>query len=266
MEQPPLISCIMPTKNRRAFVTQALHYFEKQDYPHKELIIIDDGDDLVVDLASQYPYVRYFAPQYMHSVGGKRNLACDAARGEIICHWDDDDWYAPTRLSYQVIPLLTGETDIAGLHLQNVLDIEHMQSWQCPDATFPVPGVEGIHHGTLLYWKHLWMMQARFQDTSQGEDTEFVRRLINLKARVYTLPCMNQHVYIRHKNNGWQYKPGTSIGTEVWKRVDARECIPSDDIEFYRSTSNQYLQQKRDEMPIATMKRHIGELVSKVLF
>ena len=36
------------------------------------------------------------------TLGAKLNLACDYARGEIIAHWDDDDWYAPRRLSTQV--------------------------------------------------------------------------------------------------------------------------------------------------------------------
>ena len=264
MEQP-LISCIMPTKNRRAFVAQALRYFERQDYPHKELIIVDDGDDLVVDLASQYPHVRYFAPQYMHSVGGKRNIACDAAYGEIICHWDDDDWYAPTRLSYQVAPLLLGEADITGLHLQSVLDLAHMQGWRCPDAIYPQPGVLGIHHGTLLYWRHLWVKRARFQDTSDGEDTRFVRRLINLGTRVYTLPCQGQHVYIRHGSNGWQYQPGTSIGTETWQRVDAQQCLPPADLGFYSSISTQYNQKKRGIRPITVMRKCLGSLFAKAL-
>ena len=41
----------MPTANRRAFVPQALAYFMRQDYPHRELIIVDDGPNDVRDLA-----------------------------------------------------------------------------------------------------------------------------------------------------------------------------------------------------------------------
>jgi glycosyltransferase involved in cell wall biosynthesis len=49
-EGMPLASCIMPTYNRRHFVPNALRYFCRQDYPHKELIIVDDGTDAVGDL------------------------------------------------------------------------------------------------------------------------------------------------------------------------------------------------------------------------
>jgi glycosyltransferase involved in cell wall biosynthesis len=41
-----LVSCIMPTFNRRAFVPQAIRYFLRQDFEHKELIIVDDGDGM----------------------------------------------------------------------------------------------------------------------------------------------------------------------------------------------------------------------------
>jgi hypothetical protein len=41
----PLVSCIMPTNNRRTFVPKAIEFFLRQDYPNRQLIIIDDGSD-----------------------------------------------------------------------------------------------------------------------------------------------------------------------------------------------------------------------------
>jgi glycosyltransferase involved in cell wall biosynthesis len=38
----PIASCIIPTANRRRFVPQAIRYFLTQDYPNKELIVVDD--------------------------------------------------------------------------------------------------------------------------------------------------------------------------------------------------------------------------------
>jgi len=45
-------------------------------------------------------------------VGAKRNLACDLANGDIIVHWDDDDWMADWRLSYQVEQLMRAEQGV----------------------------------------------------------------------------------------------------------------------------------------------------------
>lgn len=36
-----LVSCIMPTYNRRAPVPRAIRYFLRQDYPKRELILLD---------------------------------------------------------------------------------------------------------------------------------------------------------------------------------------------------------------------------------
>jgi hypothetical protein len=49
------------------------------------------------------------------SLGLKRNLACEEAGGPIIAHWDDDDWYASHRLSYQVEALVREDADACGI-------------------------------------------------------------------------------------------------------------------------------------------------------
>ncbi len=54
----------------------------------------------VGDLVAGVPGVRYLQLPQRASIGAKRNLACAEARGELIAHWDDDDWYAPARLSW----------------------------------------------------------------------------------------------------------------------------------------------------------------------
>src|SRR5260370_27892789 len=87
----PLVSCITPTYNRRTFVPRAIEYFHRQDYPNRELVILDDGEDRVADLVPDLPSLRYVALPERLRLGAKRNAAIDASRGEIIVHWDDDD-------------------------------------------------------------------------------------------------------------------------------------------------------------------------------
>ena len=84
---PPLVSCIMPTHDRRRFVPLALHYFLRQDYPHRELVVVDDGADPVADLIPDDPRIRYIRLNRRLSVGAKRNHAVRGARGELIAHW-----------------------------------------------------------------------------------------------------------------------------------------------------------------------------------
>src|SRR5262249_1150426 len=111
----PLISCIMPTYNRRSFLPLSLEAFESQDYPARELIVVDDGTDPIHDIVDKVASVRYVRLPARTSIGVKRNRACAEARGAIIAHWDDDDWYAPSRLTRQVAPMLAGDADLTGL-------------------------------------------------------------------------------------------------------------------------------------------------------
>ena len=41
----PLVSCIMPTANRRQFVPRAIRYFQAQTYPNLQVLIGLDGPD-----------------------------------------------------------------------------------------------------------------------------------------------------------------------------------------------------------------------------
>src|SRR5438067_1124522 len=98
----PLVSCIMPTRDRPRFVPQAISYFLRQDYEPRELIVIDDGDVPVADLVPTDPRIRYVRLDGRRALGAKRNIGCELAAGEFVAHWDDDDWNASHRLRSQV--------------------------------------------------------------------------------------------------------------------------------------------------------------------
>lgn len=169
-ESVPLVSCIMPTYNRRLFVAQAIEYFLRQDYPNRELIIVDDGTDPINDLIPDDPYIRYLHLDEKHTIGTKRNLACNEAKGDIIVHWDDDDWMAPWRLNYQVEGLLSEQADICGLDSILFYDAKHDQAWE---YIYPGGGKAWVYGGTLCYTKALWYRNP-FPDINVGEDNRFV--------------------------------------------------------------------------------------------
>ena len=86
MQYHPMVSCIMPTKDRRKFIPNAIEYFLKQTYKNKELIIIDDGLDKVEDLIPDNKIIKYIYLDIEQSIGAKRNYANSIASGDIIMH------------------------------------------------------------------------------------------------------------------------------------------------------------------------------------
>jgi len=77
----PLVSCIMPTHNRRRFVPQAIRCFLRQDYPNLELLIVDDGSDQISDCLPESSRIRYLRLDRKLTIGAKRNVACEQAHG-----------------------------------------------------------------------------------------------------------------------------------------------------------------------------------------
>lgn len=214
MTAQPRVSCIMPTANRRRFVPRAIECFLAQDYAEKELVILDDGEESVEDLVPRHPHVRYLRGARREPVGTKRNAACQEARGEIIAHWDDDDWSAPWRLSYQVAELLRTGADVCGLDRVLFAEAKGGCAWE---YVYPKGGQPWVYGATLCYRKAFWRGNP-FPDISVGEDARFVWNARG--ARVVPLEDNGFFVGFVHETNTspkqtrdarWQPRPPQAI-------------------------------------------------------
>lgn len=214
MQSNPLVSCVMPTFNRRKFVPGAIDNFRSQTYPNRELVIVDDGNDPIADLVPDDPMIRYIRLDQRLKTGAKRNAACRAARGEIIVHWDDDDWSSPDRVEVQVAALLDSGADLCGLSDLLFYEPATDRGWCYRYPPRARPWVAG---GTMCYPRSLWEAQP-FPDVRQGEDTQFV--WANRSLRVHTIDRLDLYVATIHISNTsvkrtasqrWTSVPGAEI-------------------------------------------------------
>lgn len=231
----PLVSCIMPTGNRRGFVLLALAAFRAQDYPRRELVVVDDGEDAVGDLMPADGAVRYVRLSRRATIGEKRNIACEAARGEVIAHWDDDDWYAADRLRYQIAPLLAGTADITGLDTAFVLDLQKAEFWTTEARLHQRMFVGNVHGGTLVYRKRLVTEGVRYPTVSLAEDAWLLRRALQNGQRLLRLGNPGVFVYMRHGRNAWrQFAPGRFLDPSEWRRVGRPPLFSAATLDAYR--------------------------------
>jgi glycosyltransferase involved in cell wall biosynthesis len=206
---------MMPTSNRRAFVAQAIRCFQRQTYANRELIILDDGSDPVADLAPKDEKIRYERLSGRRSVGTKRNQACEMARGDLISHWDDDDWMAEWRLSYQVAALTaSSHPSVCGLSSLYFCHRRGDRAWLYTHPAADRPWIAGA---TMCYHKSLWQAY-RFQDVNEGEDTRFVWAVP--RGAVTALPDKRFYVATVHDANTspkrttdsrWQSRPPEEV-------------------------------------------------------
>lgn len=96
-----MVSVVITTYNRRAFLKEALASVFKQDYRDKEIIVVDDGstdgsDEEVRDLPVRYVW------KPNGGISSARNTGIQEARGEFIAFLDVDDIWRKGKLTFQM--------------------------------------------------------------------------------------------------------------------------------------------------------------------
>src|SRR5260221_3075253 len=98
----PLITIVVPCHNAVRSIGAAIRSALEQDWPEKEIIVVDDGssDRSVEQVRAFGPRVQLLAGAHR---GGNaaRNTALHAARGEWVQFLDADDYLEPQKLTQQ---------------------------------------------------------------------------------------------------------------------------------------------------------------------
>ena len=104
----PLISIIIPVYNAAKFLDQTITSCHKQDYPHLEIVLINDGstDDSKIicekyqkaSAATLSPSILFFDRPHQ-GVSATRNFGLDHFSGEYFCFLDADDLLAENFIS-----------------------------------------------------------------------------------------------------------------------------------------------------------------------
>jgi glycosyltransferase involved in cell wall biosynthesis len=215
----------MPTANRRHYVPQAIRYFMAQDYPNRELVILDDGSESVADLVPDDPHLRYVRLAGKRTLGAKRNECVKHARGDLIMHWDDDDWMASHRISYQVEAMLREKAEVCGLRSMLFYEIRTGRVWLYEYPARQRPWLAG---GSLLYTKDFWR-RGPFPNIQIASDTRFVW---NQRLDAAVLKDYSFYVAMIHPGNTSR----KNCKGSYWKHWNGDAAsLMREDLEFYRT-------------------------------
>jgi glycosyltransferase involved in cell wall biosynthesis len=104
----PLITVIVAVLNRAATVKRCLESIEAQDYPAKELIVMDGGStDGTLTLLEEYrSHMAYFESASDRGIYHAWNKALKHACGEWVCFLGADDFFWSPHALTEMAPFL----------------------------------------------------------------------------------------------------------------------------------------------------------------
>jgi glycosyltransferase involved in cell wall biosynthesis len=225
----PLVSCLLPTRNRPEFLAQALRCYARQTYPNRELLVLDGGEAKVEHLCSGLEGVRYIDVSPDLTYGASMNVGARNARGTLLQKLDDDDYYAPGFVARSVEALLAHGVD------------DVVVGWDCfhvlvrGDRRLRFSGHGWAADGTLALARSLWE-RAGFRE-SPGEFESAVKD--HSGAKLVQVCAPELYVLIRHGANSWQSLRGVGVDDYFLSLPDARltidDVIEPEDATFYES-------------------------------
>jgi hypothetical protein len=199
----PLISCLMTTYDRLSLAKHAVRSFAAQTWPEKELIVVSDGKARFLHALERYAAalglerVRFVhAGAQRLNLGSLRNISLDAASGEILCQWDDDDYSHPERLRLQAEELIRNDAGACYFtdHLQ-FIEEQGALCWVDWGLQKTEVAAEQLLPGTVMMRSGL---PARYPEDGeyarQGEDSVLLDRVW---AATTVVPLRgNGHLYL----------------------------------------------------------------------
>ena len=212
---------VLLTCNRPQYVLLALRQIALQDYPALEALVVHDGTaPLAPLLRAAYPALDVLPPPASSatsplppppqlppavgatsdspaspaglavrlltlprraSIGEKRAIASRAARGEVIVHWEDDNFFAPSRISAQIAPIARGTAAITALELSHMVAMPSTEVYATP------PGQRGPLFTSLAYRASLGRALS-FANISLGGDRHFAERAVQARSAFSATP------------------------------------------------------------------------------
>jgi len=208
MPSDVLVSAILPCRGRAELTRQAVDCFLAQTWPNKELVIVDDSEMPAFPRgAPSEAGIQYWSEPGHKLVGAKRNLACSRAHGEIICHWDSDDYSAPGRIADQVARLLESGCVVTGYHTMVFLDQTARQAWRYKGDTNFALGT------SLCYQRDFWKAHPFPVDAKVGEDGWFIKQ-----ARGH-LVSVDAGDLMFARNHGENTSPRQMVDSYRWQKL-----------------------------------------------
>ncbi|WP_372009081.1 glycosyltransferase [Paenibacillus chitinolyticus] len=195
------VSVITCTK-RRDCMENLFQNYSRQNFRHKELIVILNHDNLNVSeyikAAKAYKQVRIYSRPGLVSLGNCLNFGVRLSKYNRIAKFDDDDYYAPDYLTDSMRTMAKTGADIVGKRAHYM----YLNGTKTLLLRYPAREnqyVSLVQGATLLVKRHVFD-KVDFPDRNRGECVKFCSDSAAKGLKIYSGSRYN-FLAIRRKNS-----------------------------------------------------------------
>lgn len=118
--------CIgITTFNRAEILRKAIRSALEQDYPDKEVVVVDDAStDQTPELQAEFPNVRWHRFDTSQGYRAARNLMMSETDADLFCSLDDDSWFTAADGLRRGVELFQSDARLAAVGFE-ILDEGH---------------------------------------------------------------------------------------------------------------------------------------------
>lgn len=182
------VSCLIPCYNADRWIAQAIESALNQTYPHKEVIVVDDGSsDRSLEI------IKSFGDRICWETGENRggnvarNRLLSLSTGEWIQYLDADDYLLPNKIEKQ-IKFLAQNRDAEVIYSPHITEeLDHQKITHTPPAL-----------ANLLLPHDLWLLAIQWKFPQTGGLLLHKQALIDVNGwREDLKHCQDYDLYVR---------------------------------------------------------------------
>jgi glycosyltransferase involved in cell wall biosynthesis len=208
----PQVSILIPCHNADRWIAQAIESALNQTYPHKEVIVVDDGStDRSLEIIQSFGDRIRWETQPNQGGNAARNRLLELSNGEWLQYLDADDYLLPHKLEQQVQVLSQGlQADV--IYGASIYEYWEGESVRQETVTIPPP------HDP-------WILLARWFLPQTGSPLWRRQAIVDVGGWKMGQPCCQEHeLYLRLLMAGKGFQYSESVGSVYRQWSEGTVC------------------------------------------
>jgi len=211
-----LISIIIPSYNRKMFITKAIESVLNQTYKDIEIIIIDDGstdgtEQYIKEKYEKNEIVKFYKNVKNSGAGFSRKVGYEKAKGEYLIFMDDDDYYTDNEFFEKSMKIFQEKENISFISSSSI--IEYVNENKREDSIMNIQGeIDNSEYLSSFQQKYMKsnstfttifrkskLKEANFDKVNMVNDSTIYLRAL-LSGNAYILECVSGIYRVHSKN------------------------------------------------------------------